>query len=74
MNRLKENRIVIDEMNKRAERNPVGTYDEMVVFQLGVIATMLADISKSLAIFADKAETEQVGNPDRLKEGDADET
>lgn len=28
----------------------------MVTFQLGGIATMLADISKSLAVIADKAE------------------
>ena len=57
MRRLEENRIVIDEMNKRAEHNPTGTYEEMVTFQLGTIATMLADISKSLAILADKAES-----------------
>lgn len=31
----------------------------MVVFQLGVIATMLADISKSLAVIADKTESER---------------
>jgi len=39
-----------------AELKPTGTYEEMVTFQLGTIATMLADISKSLAILADKAE------------------
>ena len=46
-------------MVKRTELKPSGTYEEMVVFQLGVIATMLADISKSLAVIADKAESEQ---------------
>ena len=56
MKRLEENRIIIDEMTERAKRNPTGTYEEMVVFQLGVISTMLGDISKSLAILADKAE------------------
>lgn len=56
MKRLEENGIVINEATKRAERNPSGTYEEMVTFQLGLIATMLADISKSLAILADKAE------------------
>ena len=40
-------------MKKIAEQKPTGTYEEMVTFQLGVIATMLADISKSLAILAD---------------------
>ena len=58
MTRLEENGMVVDEMTKRAERNPIGTYEEMVTFQLGVIATMLADISKSLAIIADKTESE----------------
>lgn len=59
MTRLEENKMIIDEMTKRAERKPTGTYEEMVIFQLGVIATMLGDISKSLAILANKAETEQ---------------
>ncbi|MBQ1295027.1 MAG: hypothetical protein IIY21_13380 [Clostridiales bacterium] len=58
MTRLEENGIVIDEMTKRAKSKPTGTYEETVVFQLGVIATMLADISKSLAVIAEKAETE----------------
>lgn len=59
MTRLEENRMVIEEMIKRAESIPTGTYEEMAVFQLGAIATMLGDISKSLAILANKAETEQ---------------
>lgn len=58
MTRLEENRMVIDEMIKRAERKPIGTYEEIVSFQLGTIASMLADISKSLAVIADKAESE----------------
>ena len=58
MTRYEENKMIINEMTKRAERNPSGTYEEMVTFQLGVIASMLADISKSLAILADKAEIE----------------
>ena len=58
MTRLEENKMVIEVMTERTERKPTGTYEEMVVFQLGVIATMFADISKSLAILADKAETE----------------
>lgn len=58
MNRQEDNRIVIDFMKKCAEAKPKGTYEEMVTFQLGAIATMLADISKSLAIIADKTESE----------------
>ena len=56
MTRLEENGMIINEMSKRVECNPTGTYKEMVTFQLGAITTMLADISKSLAILADKAE------------------
>lgn len=59
MTRLEENRMVINEMFQRAKCNPTGTYEEMVTFQLGTIATMLTDISKSLAIIADKAEGEE---------------
>lgn len=58
MTRLEENGMVINEAIKRAERQPTGTYEEMVTFQLGLIAAMLSDISKSLAILADKAESE----------------
>lgn len=58
MTRLEENKMVIKGMRETAERKPEGTYEEMVVFQLGVIATMLADISQSLAIIADKGESE----------------
>lgn len=58
MTRLEENRLVCNEMAKRAEQKPSGTYEEMVVFDLGTISTMLADISKSLAILAHKAESE----------------
>lgn len=59
MTRLEENGIVIAEMNKRAKLKPTGTYEEMVTFQLGAIATMLGDISKSLAILADKEKNEE---------------
>ena len=59
MTRLEENEMIIAEMDKRAKIKPVGTYEEMVVFQIGAIATMLGDISKSLAILADKAEGEK---------------
>lgn len=60
MTRREENKIVIEKMIKMAELKPSGTYEEMVTWQLGTIATMLADISKSLAILADKAGSEEV--------------
>lgn len=59
MSRLEENGKIIDEMGREARRKPTGTYEEMVTFQLGAIATMLADISRSLAVLADKTESEE---------------
>jgi len=52
MKRVEQNQDVIDLMRERAECKPTGTYEEMVVL-------MLADISKSLAIIADKTESEK---------------
>ena len=54
MTRLEENETVIREMHEKAKHTR--TYNEMVVFQLATIAAMLADISKSFAILADKTE------------------
>jgi hypothetical protein len=59
MTRTEENKMLRDEMNKRAECMSTGTYEEMVAFQLGVIASMLTDISKSLAIIADQMKSEE---------------
>lgn len=58
MTRIEENKMQIERVAKEAERKPTGTYEEMVSFQLGAIATMLADISRSLAILAEKTERE----------------
>lgn len=59
MKRLEENQKVIDEMMEISKNNPTGKYEQMVVFHLGMIVNMLADISKSLAVIADKTESEQ---------------
>lgn len=59
MKRLEENGMIVDNMIKVLKCNPSGTYEKMVTFQLSIIATMLSDISKSLAILADKAESEE---------------
>lgn len=56
MTRFEENKMVIDFMTEKIENKSEGTYEEMIISQLGIIATMLADISKSLAIIADKTE------------------
>lgn len=56
--RSEENEMILKEMVKIVKCNPMGTYEEIVAFQLSTIATMLTDISRSLAILADKAESE----------------
>ena len=65
MTRLEENEKVINEVSEIAElllHNPLGTpqHEETNVFHLGVICTILMDISKSLAIIADKTGSEEV--------------
>lgn len=56
MTRVEENKDVVNKMIQRAAQKPTGTYEEMVSFHLGTIATMLTDISKSLAVLADNAD------------------
>lgn len=56
MIRVEENKDVVNNMVKVSEQNPSGTFEEMTVLQLGIIATMLSDISKSLAVLADNAD------------------
>lgn len=58
MNRIEENAHVVNTFIERAEALKQGTFEELTVFHLGTIASMLADISKSLAILADKAGSE----------------
>jgi len=57
--RVEENREIIKEIVKKSEKMPAGTYEEIVSFQLCTIASMLVDISKSLAVIADKAGSEE---------------
>ena len=59
MTRLEENGKLIDRMNKIVKNTTGVRYEEMITFHLCTIATVLADISKSLAIIADKAESEE---------------
>lgn len=59
MTRLEENNIRIEAMKELTKLNPLGTYEKMVALHLGTIAAMLADISQSLAVLADKAESEE---------------
>lgn len=56
MSRLEEVNRRIEKMMELAKLNPSGTYENMVALHLGTISVMLADISKSLAVIADKTE------------------
>ena len=52
-NRAFENHTVIKFLDSQKMNKPNGTFEEMTVWSLGTIATLLADISKSLAVIAD---------------------
>ena len=54
MSRSEENKITIDFMVKKAQETPSGTFEQMTAWHLGTIGTILTDISKSLAMIADK--------------------
>ena len=55
MTRLEENKMIINEVERRRpELNSKGTYNDFMKFELCAITTILADISKSLAVIADR--------------------
>lgn len=58
MTRQEENKKIRDYVREASIQKPNGTYEEIVSLQLGTISILLADISKSLAIIADKTESE----------------
>lgn len=58
MTREEENKMLLEVIAENVEHNPKGTYEEMVSFNLGTIGSVLADISKSLAVITDKVESE----------------
>lgn len=59
MTRLEENKMIIEELKGRVEHEPTGTHEETMAFSLVVIGIILTDISKSLAVIADKAESKE---------------
>lgn len=58
MSRMENNKKMIDHFKKQQEEYPEGSFEKMVVWNLALIGSCLADISKSLAVIADKAESE----------------
>ena len=58
MSRVEENQSVIVGLAKNALEEGIGTFEKATVWQLGAMNAVLCDISKSLAVIADKAESE----------------
>jgi hypothetical protein len=56
MTRVEENRAILEEMDRLSKAIPASTYEQMMTYQRSAIAVALMDISKSLAVLADKAE------------------
>ena len=59
MTRCEENKMVMNEITKMTELKPSGEHNEMATLQLSIIATSLIDISRSLAVLADKVERKE---------------
>ena len=59
MTRLEENKNVIEGLSDMVNIESLNTNEEKAIFQLYTISIILADISKSLAIIADKVESEE---------------
>lgn len=60
MSRTEENKEIVDLMAEQAQGKE-GKFENLLLFQLGVIAAFLGDISKSLAIITDKMTEEKGG-------------
>lgn len=58
MSRVEENNEALGRLTKYVMEKESETYEELVIANLSVVGCFLADISKSLAILADKAESE----------------
>lgn len=59
MSRIEENEKLITQLDQISKDNPTGPFQQIIALQVGTIASVLADISKSLAILADKVESEE---------------
>lgn len=58
MGRVEENQELIKTVLEISEDQQTGTYQEIIVWNSGNIATFLMDISKSLAVIADSCAKE----------------
>ena len=53
MSRVEQVGKLMELISKKTKEKPEGTFEEMTVWHLGTIGTILADISVSLAVIAD---------------------
>ena len=58
MTRVEENRATLEEMNRLVNASPASTCEEMTMYQLSAIGVALIDMSKSLAVLADKVNSD----------------
>ena len=54
MSRTEENKEIIKHFVESALEFPKGTFEEVITWHLGTMNAILTDISKSLAVIADK--------------------
>lgn len=57
-NRVKENTALLSVIIEDNKKKQKGTSEELICWHLGTIASLLSDISKSLAVTADKLDKE----------------
>lgn len=60
-NRVNENKEIINHFLASAAENKTGTFEQITSWHLGAINSYLADISKSLAVIADKEKVTLTG-------------
>ena len=53
MSRVEENKACLEQLQREAENNPKGTFEQTVLVLMGIGIGVLADISGSLAVIAD---------------------
>lgn len=68
MSRVEQTGRVMEFLAKKVEEKPSGTFEEMTVWHLGTIGTVLSDIAISLAIIADKMAS-RTGAEKEVQEG-----
>jgi hypothetical protein len=59
MARVEENNLLLKKVQELSADNPSGEYKQIMEIHLAVIDILLMDISKSLAVLADKSEREE---------------